>query len=297
MFSDRKTAAARHCPELLGGSASSAELGPALGELADLLIPALSRGLARLAGGDAPRISKGMPRDCQMATIGAEAAALASHGLLALGVDDAVQVMVSFDAAPVFRLVDRAFGGRGVVPSPLPTSFPLSAELLIARLEETVGAALREAMGGDLPVRPLRRGTQLSRLNAWRDDEPMMQLVLVVEEDGCEPWMLSLAFPHSSLASAVSGRMPVRTANVARIVADPLDEPYGSLPVELTAILVDMKIGFSRLAELQPGDVIPVAVARSVPLRAGGRTIATGTVGELDDRVAVRITQAFQERN
>lgn len=297
MVSERKTQAARHCPELLGGSANVGELSSALGELADLLMPALAKGLTRLAGGDMPRISKGMPRDCQMATLGAEAAALASHGLLALGHDDAVQVLVSFDAAPVFRLVDRAFGGRGVVPSPLPSAFPLSAELLIARLEETVGAALREAMGGNLPVRAVRRATQLSRLNAWSDDEPMMQLVLVVEEDGCEPWMLSLAFPHGALASAVSGRMPARNTNIARIIADPLDEPYGSLPVELTAVLVDMKIGFSRLAELQPGDIIPVAVARSVPIRAGGRTIANGTVGELDDRVAVRITQAFQERN
>jgi flagellar motor switch protein FliM len=297
VFTDRRTPAARHCPELLGGSANAAELGGALSELAELLLPALSKGLSRLAGGEAPRISKGMPRDCKMATIGAEAAALASHGIISLGVDEEVKLLVSFDAAPVFRLVDRAFGGRGVVPSPLPTSFPLSAELLIARLEETVGTALRQALGGELPVRALQRGTQLSRIGAWPSDEPMMQLVLVVEEDGCEPWMLSLAFPHSSLASAVSGRLPSRKADIARIVADPLDEPYASLPVELTATLVDMKIGFSRLAELQPGDVIPVAIARSVPIRAGGRTIASGTVGELDDQVAIRITQAFQERN
>jgi flagellar motor switch protein FliM len=36
-------------------------------------------------------------------------------------------------------------------------------------------------------------------------------------------------------------------------------------------------------------------VARNVPLRIGTRTIAHGTIGALDERVAVQITQAFSE--
>ncbi|WP_240529947.1 flagellar motor switch protein FliM [Novosphingobium sp. PC22D] len=235
-----------------------------------------------------------MPRDCTMATIAAEAAALASHGVLAIGGDEAAQMLVTFDAAPVFRLVDRAFGGTGQTPAALPTSFPLSAELLIARLEETVGAALSQTLGGDVPVRPVKRSTKLARLGLWDDKEAMMQLVLVVEEDGCEPWMLSLAFPHDALARALSGRVQPALVATAGAPADPRSEPFASLPVTLTAVLVDMKIGFSKLVDLKPGDVIPVPVARTVPLRAGGRTIAAGSVGELDDRVAVRLTQAFQ---
>ena len=65
------------------------------------------------------------------------------------------------------------------------------------------------------------------------------------------------------------------------------------MPVPVTAVLVDMTIGFSRLTSLKPGDVLPVAVARSVPLQVDGRTIATGTIGEVEDRVAVQILQAF----
>jgi flagellar motor switch protein FliM len=34
-------------------------------------------------------------------------------------------------------------------------------------------------------------------------------------------------------------------------------------------------------------------VARSVPLRVDGRTIAAGTVGEVEDRVAVQLQNAF----
>ena len=35
------------------------------------------------------------------------------------------------------------------------------------------------------------------------------------------------------------------------------------------------------------------SVARAVPLRVGGHTIAHGTVGTVDDRVAIQITNAF----
>jgi flagellar motor switch protein FliM len=42
--------------------------------------------------------------------------------------------------------------------------------------------------------------------------------------------------------------------------------------------------------------VLPVSVARHVPLRVGEATIAHGTVGTLDDRVAVQITSAFSDQ-
>ena len=54
-----------------------------------------------------------------------------------------------------------------------------------------------------------------------------------------------------------------------------------------------MQMPLSRLATLEVGDVLPVAVARSVPLWAGERAIAAGAAGALDDRVALRLTQAF----
>ena len=69
--------------------------------------------------------------------------------------------------------------------------------------------------------------------------------------------------------------------------------PYGDVPLTLSATLVDMTIGFRRLCALRPGDILPVAVARSVPLKADGKTIAHGTIGESDDRIAIQITNAF----
>ena len=69
--------------------------------------------------------------------------------------------------------------------------------------------------------------------------------------------------------------------------------PSRDCALRLNATLIDMLMPLSRLSGLKPGDLIPVSVARSVPLALGGKIVAHGTVGEIDDRVALQITSAF----
>lgn len=285
---------ARHCKELLGSGPSIDELVPALSLIGERLARALGTGLARLSGDDAPVVRVGMPMDGTLASIQAELDGLASHSLLGVGTES-LPMLATFEAAPVFRLVDRAFGGRGEVPHPLPESFPLSAELLITRIESTVAHALSAAFGGDTQhaVRPMRRETSLRQLAPFDRHEDLLRLTLDIEETGCEPWSLSLAFPQATLGSLITVPRHPRNSQATAPVPDPTAEPFASMPLPVRAVLVDMTVGFSRLSGLKPGDVLPVAVARSVPLKVGDRVIASGTVGELDDRVAVQISNAF----
>lgn len=289
-----KRVKAGHCKELLGSGPSIGELVPALSLVGERLARALAAGLAKLSGGEAPVVCVGMPMDTTLGSIQSELDGLASHSLLAIG-PEARPMLATFEAAPVFRLVDRAFGGRGDVPDPLPDSFPLSAELLIAHIEATVAEALSTAFGGgpQHAVQPLRRETSLRQLAPFDKHEDLLQLSLEVEEAGCDPWSLSLAFPQTTLAALITVPRHPKKAGKGRGVSGPTAEPFASMPLPVRAVLVDMTIGFSRLSSLKPGDVLPVAVARSVPLKAGEQTIATGTVGELDDRVAVQISNAF----
>lgn len=284
----------RHCKELLGSGPSIGELVPVLSLVGERLARALAAGLARLSGGEAPVVSVGMPMDATLASIQSELDGLASHSLLAIG-PEARPMLATFEAAPVFRLVDRAFGGRGEVPHPLPDTFPLSAELLITRIEATVAEALSAAFGGGTKhaVRQLRRETSLRQLAPFDKHEDLLQLSLEVEEAGCDPWSLSLAFPQATLAALITVPRHPRKERAGISAHGPSAEPFASMPMPVKAVLVDMTIGFSRLSSLKPGDILPVAVARSVPLKAGEQTIATGTVGELDDRVAVQISNAF----
>ncbi|MBA3055783.1 MAG: FliM/FliN family flagellar motor switch protein [Sphingomonadales bacterium] len=64
-------------------------------------------------------------------------------------------------------------------------------------------------------------------------------------------------------------------------------------PLYLAGVLVDMRRAMAVLAAIEPGTVLPVAVARAVPLLLGGLAVASGTVGAADDRIAIQITTAF----
>ncbi|MCT2398176.1 FliM/FliN family flagellar motor switch protein [Novosphingobium mangrovi (ex Huang et al. 2023)] len=285
---------AKHCAELLGTEPTIDELVPALSLLGERLARVLPGRLSQFSGGEAPLVRIGMPMDCTLGSIQAEIENLASHTLLTIGPEN-LPMLATFEAAPVLRLIDRAFGGLGVAPEPLPESFPLSAELLLKRLEGALADALTEALGGgeQHKVGAVRRDTSLRYLNPFDRRQDLLQLSLEVEEPGIEPWSFSIAFPQPTLGAVMAApRHPVRQ-RAHRTPSDPVSEPFGSMPVPVTAVLVDMTIGFSRLSSLKPGDVLPVAVARSVPLQVDGRTIATGTIGEVEDRVAVQILQAF----
>lgn len=289
---------ARHCTDLLGAAPTIDELVPALSLLGEKLARILPHGLARFSGGEPPLVSTGMPMDCTLASIQSELETLAAHALLVVGPKN-LPLLATLEAAPVLRLLDRAFGGRGVVPDPLPETFPLSAHLLLGRIEEAIADALTTAFGADAAgggenkVRALRRDTSLRQLNPFARGEDLLQIGLEVEAPGAEPWSLSLAFPQATLAAAIAvPRHPVGRRS-RQPQPRPDQEPFASMPVPVTAVLVDMTIGFSKLSDLRPGDVLPVAVARAVPLQVDGRTIATGSIGEVEDRVAVQILTAF----
>lgn len=286
-------ALAQHCPELLRTEAPPADLRPALERFGEELTCTVAANLGWLAGGEPPKVRAHALRDCTMAELAGEIAPLAANSLLAAG---RANFLASLDATVVLRLVDRAFGGRGEAPAQLPESFPLSAELLIARLEGVVVSSIVKALGGEGAerIRPLRREGSLHRLAPFAAAENLMVLALEVLEAGRDPWQLMLAFPAEALAE-LFGQGEQRQSAKAKSAArtNPTSEPFGTLPLNLTAVLVDMRLPVSELSALRPGQILPVAVARNVPLRIGDQTIAHGTIGQIDDRVAVQITQAF----
>lgn len=281
---------AQHCPELLRSSPAPAELVPSLARLGERLARALSTSLAPLSGGDAPMVRCEAPRECAASELANEIGLLAANSLLGAG---EVSFLASLDAGAVLRLVDRAFGGRGEAPDPLPDAFPLSAELMIIRLEAIVAAASASALGRLDGVRKLRRDGNIVQLAPFAAAERLAVLDLIVADGSRAPWHVTLAFPLASLAELLDQGDMAPARNTRHAPINPSDEPFGEVPLTVSAVLVDMCIGFSALSALEPGQILPVAVHRSVPLKIGDKTVAHGTIGALDDRVAVQITQAF----
>ena len=288
---------ANHCAELLGAGAGAAiQSGPDLmcalaGRLADVLPPRL----AGLSGGEPPVVQPGEVEDFDTSALSGRIAPLAANCLLG-GEAPSQAMLVSIEAEAVLRMIDRAFGGAGRVPVPLPNTFPLTAELMIARLESVLSAALAEAVPAAAPIAPLRRDSSLSRLAPFPPAEPLSSVTLSLAEADGAAWRITLAVPLALLAQWSASRPQQKpeaggVPSSRQAPADPLSGPIGEVPLTLRAVLVDMPMAFSALSKLQPGQVIPVAVARNVPLCLAERVIAHGTVGAVDDRVALQISQ------
>ncbi|PLK27631.1 FliM/FliN family flagellar motor switch protein [Novosphingobium sp. TH158] len=285
--------AAQHCPELLRGVvAPVGDLMPRLGTMGEAMARTLAPALAPLHGCEALRVKAHAARQDDDLMFGAEVGPLAANTLFSIG-HAGVPLLVSVQASAVLGLVDRTFGGRGELRGNLPPRFPLSADLMIRRVEALVANSLAAAL--NLPadaINVLRRDGSLGALAPFPDGAPLAAMKLEVFEEGREPWPLHVALLEAHLPALFDEKSAAPPPRV-RGRADPAEAPFADLPLELSAVLVDMRMSMATLAALTPGQVLPVAVARQVPLKVAGKVIATGMVGEADDRVALRITQSF----
>lgn len=271
--------AAQHCLELIPREPDPTELVPRWQELGESLAKALAPRLATMLDGKVPAI--------EVTSEAAPLPGLAASALIAReGMEGVLHLGV--EGAAILRLVDRAFGGPGSTPSPAPSDFPPSARLLIERLEAMVLQALAEActVSADrLTVRlrshsmaalPLRSGASAG-------------LTLTIAEPDRPAWLIGLTLPQAALPAWLTAT--TRRPRKATGAADPAAAPFAEVPLPLTATLVDMRVPLHTAASLAPGVVLQVAVARAVPLCAGGNIVARGTVGQQDDRIALKLTQ------
>lgn len=281
--------AAQHCQELLRRGPEPADLIPALSRTGDRFARLLAPAFAALLGGDAPTASVSAPSEMSEGELLDEVGPLAANSLLATAVPG-VSLLASVDGMATLRLVDRAFGGRGEASGPLPDAFPLSAELMIQRLEDMVARSLGDALGqGDL--RAVKRNSRLGELAPFPAGARLIVLRVEVMEGTRNPWKLLVALPLAQLPRLFGNGEPAPGNPRKTARADPTAAPFADVPLPLCATLVDMKMPLSTLATLEPGVVLPVAVARAVPISVGGAVLARGTIGSADDRVAVRLTQ------
>lgn len=284
---------AQHCPELIrsgaaGGSAPT-ELLPAFGRAGTKLGRLIAAALSPLMGGQDVAIQVAAPREVTGADLAKDIAPLAANSLMGLG---GAALLASFDAGAVLRMIDRAFGGTGKTPAPLPAAFPASVGVVSRQLEQIVSQGFAAALG--MGCDPIRRSGSLVELEAFADTATLAVLTLTVEEPASEAWAIHLALPVAALANLIGegGKTPAKAAATPR-VTNPAEEPYCDLPLTLSAVIVDTRLPMSALVGLKPGALIPVSVARNVPLRIADKTIAHGHIGSVDDRVAIQITQAF----
>ena len=291
-------ALAQHSSALLrpgpGPGSDIADLVGGLERAGQRIAKALPGALAPLIGDVRLKIAHATPQQASFGDYAVNSAPLAANCLFSAGAGagtGAAPFLVVIDAAAVFALVDRAFGGAGLPPETTPRAFPLAAELAIERLEALLGQAIATALGGKAEaIHPLRRDGDLAQLAPFASETMLAVLSLKIEEGSRASWTIDLAFPLATLETLfASGNQPASRPHRAPRTPDPHAEPFATLPLQLLAVLVDMALPLSALSQLEVGHVLPVMVARRVPLRIGVVTVAHGSIGAADDRVAIQI--------
>lgn len=270
--------AAQHCRELIARERDPAELVPRWVELGDRLAEALAPRLVPMLEGSIPKI--------EASADAAPLPGLAAAALIAAeGIDGIMHLGI--EGAAVLRLVDRAFGGPGEAPASLPSSFPPSGLLLIEQLEALILQALGEACAVPAERFAIKLRAQNMAGLPLRA-ETSVGLTLMINEPGRPSWLISLSLQQAALPGWLADSP--RRGPSSKAEADPAARPFAEVPLPLTATLVDMRVPLSTAAALRPGMILPVAVARAVPLTAGDSVIARGSVGHQDDCVALKLT-------
>ena len=198
------------------------------------------------------------------------------------------------DGRFAFELLDLFFGGTGAVPQPLPTEFTPAGEALLARLSASVAAALTTAW------EPLSRITFASVANeagatalpALDGDDAAIVTRFGFAGAEAKPAFIDILYPVAAMkphGSALTGKV-LDKAEPDPAWRNALTRAAMGVRFPIRSVLAEPVVSLSRLANLKPGDVIPISFGADVPVMVGTDRLGTGTVGTANGRAAVRIT-------
>ncbi len=297
-------AVAQHCEELT-------RRGPRPEERAQLLA-SWRRDVARNVASDLVDLLSGTKLEAQISepeTLTGKAVferigMVAANSLLRCGGDDRC-ALLSFDIATAIALTDRSFGGTGEVATgedaDIGTGLPRSAGLLVEQAARAIAKAItRASAGGDAADRSANgnamadvivRSESAARLKPFTPACECVFFKLNFGGDDGIRWVASLAMPAERLNGLLPGLgSPGGPRPRSSQAAQASDAAFGAIPLPLEAVLAEFDLPLARLERLAPGDCIALSVARDIPLRIGAQTVARGSLGTMEDRMALRLT-------
>tara|TARA_R110000782_G_scaffold268393_1_gene364746 strand:+ start:10820 stop:11689 length:870 start_codon:yes stop_codon:yes gene_type:complete len=203
-------------------------------------------------------------------------------------------VLIRLDAALISAVVERFYGGSGARPGTDHTEFTRSEERTLARLSDDIMQALIRTWSDLLPMEMAlvaREYDPQALVFADASDQLLSQSFTVDFGKG-DGWTIELMFPlialkqlepllGSNAPDELKHKDPLWQARIAR--------QMGDIRLPAKTVLARPSLTLDELLNLKSGDVIPVNIARHLPLFVGNRVIAEGTIGEQNGRAAFMI--------
>jgi flagellar motor switch protein FliM len=288
-FFKAERAIAQHSVQLGRRAPEPDQLAALLAVAAPRLEQAVAAQVAALIGGDLPVVACSKVERCNAQRLHKMIDPVAVNWLFDHPVGG--QVLVSLGIGSALALTDMVFGGPGVPPAILPDRLPKSADIALVRAAEGIGAALGHALERDDPFTVAMRSDVLGKLVRARDDEGFLALRCCITQGNAASLDLTVAMRLShapmllaeGFAAAPPASVPLADAS--------LRLPFADLPMQVVAVLADLKLPVARIAALKPGDMIALSIPHEVPLRLQGKDIARGQAGTAEGMLALRITK------
>ncbi|MGB3471838.1 MAG: FliM/FliN family flagellar motor switch protein [Erythrobacter sp.] len=287
-------AIAQHCKELT-------QRGPRPEERAQHLT-AWRRDVAREVAQDMADLLSGTKLDASLSepemmtgeAVFERIGAVAANSLLRCGGAD-TPILLSFEIETAIALTDRSFGGSGELVPEVVTSLPRSACLLIEQASRIVALAIaRVSAGGGATGEAagdvIVRSESATRLKPFGPKSDCVLLTLDFGAADGTRWSAKVAMPADHLDTLLPGmETGAASARGAQPQSEAARAAFGSIPLPLEAVLAEFELSLGRLECLSPGDQIPLAIGREIPLRIGEQVVARGSLGTLEDCMALRL--------
>ncbi len=278
-----------HCAELLKMPPDDKVLGKQFDRFVSDLARSLPALLAPLLGDERPQLTVA---SCAITSPSDLLDAVGSHGANSVLTIPGTPflLLASIDAASALSLTDRFFGGSGEVPDPLPQELPMTCDMVVSQLDRTLCEALKSATCCEVDAQVAKRGDNLERLDPFSGQDKLFLARIKVAQDNFADWQILLAATQD-MAMSLDGASSKKRSKASQRHNDPHGQPFSDLPLEIEAVIARLRLPLTRVSALRPGDTLPLALNREIPLTIADTAIAHGTIGTQDDRIAIQLTR------
>lgn len=202
--------------------------------------------------------------------------------------------LLRIDADMVASLVDCFYGGTGARLPFNRREFTPTEDRLLSKFSGVLVDKLVESWAETHPVDAslLGRDTNINYVSFVGQDEQVVVQRFEVTLGREDVWPIEFIYPLSALRG-IEELMGTKVHDELTI-ADPgwrdrLGRQVNHVRFPARSVLARPSLSLSQLMQLEPGDVIPVQISRSLPLLVGNKVFAHGTIGEKEGRAAFMI--------
>ncbi len=209
--------------------------------------------------------------------------------LLRCGGEDRTAVF-SVETGQAIALTDLSFGGIGTTPESLPERMPHSAMLLVEQIAGQFAQAAAHSSGDsdEQGGQVVLRSENAKRIAPFGKTDQVAVFILAISASQDRIWRATIAMPEALSDILIQAAMG-STASADKQKCDTSKSAFTAIPFSLTAALAEFELTVDRLKQLAPGDEIPLAIGRNVPLFVNDLPFANGTIGSSGDRFALQL--------